>query len=61
MLAKYFFLQGFNTTNANTAARISSVIAVPNTGCQLPVFSCISAASGPPRIDPIPCEIYSQP
>ena len=36
-------------------------MAVPNTGCQLPVFSCIIAASGPPKIEPMPCEMYSHP
>src|SRR3984957_15194834 len=32
-----------------------------NTGTQLPVASCSTAAAGPPNIEPIPCAIYRKP
>jgi hypothetical protein len=32
-----------------------AMMMMPNTGSQLPVWSCSKAASGPPSTEPMPC------
>jgi hypothetical protein len=51
---RYRRRQGLSSAIASSAVMMSSVMAVPKTGTQLPSFSCISAASGPPKIAPTP-------
>jgi hypothetical protein len=46
---------GFSAVTASNAAAKSRQMTVANTVVQLPVRSCSHAASGPPRIEPIPC------
>ena len=50
-----------STNSASSPVRISMPITMPNTLSQLPVASKILAATGAPRIDPMPCAIYRKP